>query len=112
MDVAEVLARRQGSATFADLRTIVAGRDIRKALLADEIRRVAKGVYALPEAPPALTAARSQGGVVSHLSAAKHWGMQVITDPVLPHVTIPPDRAKRAAEYQMRPALGGRRTGS
>lgn len=98
MDVAEVLARRKGSATYADLRAVVSGRDIRRALLAEEIRRVAKGVYALPEAPAALTAARAQGGVVSHLSAAKHWGMKVITEPLLPHVTLPPDRAKRAAE--------------
>jgi very-short-patch-repair endonuclease len=52
-------------------------------------------VYALPEAPVALTAARSHGGVVSHLSAAQHWGFGVINPPTLPHVTLEPDRVRR-----------------
>jgi very-short-patch-repair endonuclease len=94
--VSEVLAQRGGSATFADLQATVSARSIRNALEAGEIRRVAKGVYAVPEAPPALTAARSQGGVVSHLSAAQHWGMDVITPPMLPHVTLPPGQVRRA----------------
>lgn len=84
-----MLAQRGGSARFADLRAVVSARSIRNALQAGQIRRVAKGVYALPEAPDALTAARSQRGIVSHLSAAEHWGMQLITPPALPHVTVP-----------------------
>ncbi|WP_433011554.1 hypothetical protein [Kribbella sp. CA-294648] len=88
-EVGEVLAQRGGSARFADLRVVVSARSIRNALQTGQIRRVAKGVYALPEAPDALTAARSQRGVVSHLSAAQHWGMQLITPPPLPHVTVP-----------------------
>jgi very-short-patch-repair endonuclease len=94
-DVAEVLGRRGGSATFADLRTLVSARAIRNGLAAGRIRRVAKGVYALPEAPPALTAARSHGGVVSHLSAAQHWGLGVLNPPALPHVTLDPGRVRR-----------------
>lgn len=96
-EVGEVLARRGGSATFADLRAVVTPHSIRAALATSSIRRVAKGVYALPEAPPALTAARSQGGVVSHLSAALHWQMSVLSVPTLPHVTLPPRRARRRA---------------
>jgi len=95
-EVVEVLARRGGSATFGDLRAVVSARSIRTALAADQIQRVAKGVYALPEAPSALTAARSHGGVISHLSAAQHWGMKVITPPSLPHVTLPPGRLRRS----------------
>ncbi|WP_406050078.1 DUF559 domain-containing protein [Kribbella sp. NBC_00889] len=94
-DVAEVLGRRGGSSTFADLRALVSARAIRDALAAGQIRRVAKAVYALPEAPPALTAARSHGGVVSHLSAAEYWGFGVINLPPLPHVTLPPGRVRR-----------------
>ena len=94
-DLVDVLGRRGGSATFADLRTLVSARAIRNGLTAGQIRRVAKGVYSLPEAPPALTAARSQGGVVSHLSAAQHWGLGVINPPVLPHVTLEPGRVRR-----------------
>jgi very-short-patch-repair endonuclease len=96
-EVGEVLARRGGSATLSDLLAVVTAHAIRSALGAGSIRRVAKGVYALPEAPPALTAARSQGGVVSHLSAAQHWRMNVIAVPPLPHVTLPPRRARRRA---------------
>jgi very-short-patch-repair endonuclease len=95
-DVVEVLARRNGSATFGELRAVLSGRSIRAALLAGEIRRVAKGLYALPDATPALTAARSHGGVVSYLSAAQHWGMKMITEPLVPHVTLPPGRARRS----------------
>ncbi len=67
----------------------MSARSIRNALQAGRIRRVAKGVYAIPAAPAALTAARSQRGVVSHLSAAQHWGMEMITPPAMPHVTVP-----------------------
>ncbi|MEV6272858.1 type IV toxin-antitoxin system AbiEi family antitoxin domain-containing protein [Kribbella sp. NPDC051936] len=94
-NVAEVIGRRGGSATFADLRAVVSARAVRNALRSGVINRVAKGVYALPVAPPALTAARSHGGVVSHLSAAQHWGFGVINPPGLPHVTLPPGRARR-----------------
>ncbi|MFI5729803.1 DUF559 domain-containing protein [Kribbella sp. NPDC051587] len=96
-EVVEIVGRRGGTATFAQLRALVSARAIRTALVGGQIRRVAKGVYALPQAPAALVAARSQGGVVSHLSAAQHWGFGVIDPPLRPHVTIPPDRARRRA---------------
>jgi very-short-patch-repair endonuclease len=95
--VDEVLARRGGSAGYAELRAVVSARAIRAALSAGTIRRVAKGVYALPDAPSALTAARSQGGAVSHLSAAQHWRMGVLTAPSIPHVTLPVGRLRRQA---------------
>lgn len=90
-----MVGRRGGSSTYAELRALVSARTVRKALATGEIRRVARGVYALPEAPAALTAARSQGGVVSHLSAAQHWGLGVISPPTSPHVTLPPGRVRR-----------------
>ncbi|WBQ05820.1 DUF559 domain-containing protein [Kribbella sp. CA-293567] len=99
-EVVEVLSRRQGSATFAELRTVVSGRAIRNALLAGQVRRTAKGVYALPKAPTAMAAARSHGGVVSYQSAAQHWGMKLITEPLIPHVTLPPTKAKRRASQE------------
>ncbi|TWD80245.1 uncharacterized protein DUF559 [Kribbella amoyensis] len=95
--VVEVLATSGGSARFAELRAVVSGRAIRTALSSGEIRRVAKGVYALPKAPEALTAARSHGGLVSHASAAQHWGMRTINAPLLPHVTLPRGRLRRQA---------------
>jgi very-short-patch-repair endonuclease len=97
-EVVEVLSGRGGSATFADLRAVVSGRSIRNALLAGQIRRTAKGVYAVPEAPAALAAARSHGGVVSYLSAAQHWGIKVLIEPARPHITLPPGRARRVTQ--------------
>ncbi|WP_112248607.1 DUF559 domain-containing protein [Kribbella monticola] len=94
-DVVDVLGRRGGSATFGDLRALVSAHEIRKALAEGSIQRVAKGVYALPKAPSALTAARSHGGVVSYLSAAEYWGMDVVTRPSLPHVTLAPKKVRR-----------------
>jgi very-short-patch-repair endonuclease len=94
-DVVEVLGRRDGSATFGELRVLLSARAVRNALADGKIRRVAKGVYALPTAPSALTAARSHGGVVSYTSAAQHWGMNVIVKPPLPHVTLPPGKVRR-----------------
>jgi len=94
-DVVEVLGRRGGTSTFADLRALVSARAIRNALAAGQIHRVAKGVYALPGAPPALTAARSHAGVVSHLNAAQHWGLAMINPPTVPHVTLAPGRVRR-----------------
>ncbi|NEA36035.1 DUF559 domain-containing protein [Streptomyces sp. SID13031] len=97
-EVVEVLSGRGGSATFAELRAVVSGRSIRNALLAGQIRRTAKGVYAVPKAPAALAAARSYGGIVSYLSAAQHWGIKVLKEPVRPHITLPPGRARRVTQ--------------
>ncbi|WP_405062795.1 endonuclease domain-containing protein [Kribbella sp. NBC_01505] len=94
-DIVEVLNRRGGVATFGELRALVPARAIRGALTGGEILRVGKGVYTLPQAPPALAAARSHGGVVSHLSAAQHWGFGVIRKPLLPHVTLRPKQVRR-----------------
>lgn len=96
-DVEEVLAHRGGTASFADLRLAVSARSIRNALEAGRILRIARGLYAAPESPSALTAARSQRGIVSHLSAAQHWKMDVITPPSLPHVTLLPGQVRRKA---------------
>lgn len=51
-DLAEVLGKRGGSATFADLRTLVSARAIRTGLATGQIRRVAKGVYSLRRRHP------------------------------------------------------------
>src|SRR4051794_1696521 len=77
-EVVEVLRRCAGSATFAQLRHLNSGRAIRTALTAGQIERVAKGVYALPPAADPLAAARAQGGLVSHQSAALLHGFEVL----------------------------------
>jgi very-short-patch-repair endonuclease len=96
-DVVGIL-QRSGGAKFADLRQLASARSIRAALEAGQIRRVSKGVYALPEQPSGPTVALANGGVLSHESAALHHGFQVVTRPLLPHVTIGRHRHRRATD--------------
>lgn len=92
--VVDVL-RRDGTATFGELRAVASGHAIRAALAAGTIRRVAKGVYALPVAPDPVVAARAQGGVVSHLSAAILHGFDVLALPAKPQITVPRGQHRR-----------------
>jgi very-short-patch-repair endonuclease len=87
-DVVEVLQKAGGSATYKQLRAYVHGRDLRRALVEGRIKRVARGMYALPLDVSALTVARAHGGVLSHESAAEHHGLDVVTTPLKPHVTV------------------------
>lgn len=106
-----------GTATFAQLRASASGRAIRKALAARSIQRVAKGVYALPPAEDPDAAARAQGGVVSHLSAAVLYGFDVLEAPPTTQVTVPRGQHRRASTLDCDlywaddvPALDGRTT--
>ncbi|WP_433011931.1 type IV toxin-antitoxin system AbiEi family antitoxin domain-containing protein [Kribbella sp. CA-294648] len=116
-DVVELLRRRAGSTTFAQLRTGASGRAIRKALASGSIQRIARGVYALPPAADPLAAARAQGGVVSHLSAAVLHGFEVLDLPAVAQVTVPRGQHQRASTIDCKlhwaddvPALDGRTT--
>jgi very-short-patch-repair endonuclease len=97
-DIAEILRLRAGSATFAQLRESVSRRAIRRALADGSIRRIAKGVYALPPAADPIAAARAQGGVVSHQSAAMLHGFDVLEQPALPQVTVPRGQHRRLTQ--------------
>jgi very-short-patch-repair endonuclease len=98
-DVVAVLQRTGGSAHFADLAKITSAWPIRQALERQQIRRVSKGVYALPEAEASdLTVARANGGILSRESAALHHGFEVLTRPLVPHVTIKRSRSRRVTD--------------
>ncbi|MEV0282811.1 MULTISPECIES: DUF559 domain-containing protein [unclassified Kribbella] len=94
-EVLDVLHRRAGTATFAELRAVVSGRAIRGALADGAIRRIAKGVYAIPPDADPLAAARAQGGVVSHLSAAVLHGFAALELPNKPQITVPRGQHRR-----------------
>ncbi|HEY3555864.1 MAG TPA: DUF559 domain-containing protein [Kribbella sp.] len=95
-DVVEILQKAGGSASYSQLRAYVHGRDLRSALADGRIKRIAKGLYALPIDASALTIARAHGGVLSHESAAVHHGLDVVTTPLNPHVTIGRRQRRRA----------------
>ena len=63
-------------------------RRIGAALDAGTIVRTATGRYVLPTADEARLAASRLTGVVSHTSAAAHWGWPVLTTPPIPHLTV------------------------
>lgn len=94
-EVVEILQRAGGAVRYADLAALTSGRSIRAALERDEITRVAKGVYALPSEPSDLTVAIANGGVLSRQSAAIHHGLEVVTRPLVPHVTISRTQRRR-----------------
>ena len=63
-----------------------------------EVFRVSPGVYALTDCDAARVAAARVGGVVSHLSAAQHWGWKVKLPPERPTVTVPRRRSGLKAD--------------
>lgn len=67
---------------------------VRTARKRGEIRRVARDRYSLPDAGT-LRRAAELSGVVSHTSAALHWGWKVKTVPERPSVTV--RRGRRVA---------------
>jgi very-short-patch-repair endonuclease len=95
MDPVEALAAFGGCATFGSLVERCGRRAIRHSLSTGAIRRLSRGVYALPPRLSDIAVARSHRGVLSHESAALHWGFGVVNRPALPHVTIPRHRHRR-----------------
>jgi very-short-patch-repair endonuclease len=91
MEPVELVTRLGGVATTAQLR-FCGERAITRALKEGTIIRVTRGHYSLPGPLQAHAAATRVGGVVSHLSAAQHWGWKVKLPPDRPVVTVPRNR--------------------
>lgn len=93
MDVVDALTRLGGIATVAELMALTSRRRLRTAVAARRVVRVAPATYALPGVEDARLAAVRLGGVVSHLSAAEHWGWKLKLPPERPAVTVPRNRS-------------------
>lgn len=94
-DVATAVHHLGGTCSWRELRRAVPWRLIGRALDAGLVLRPGNGIYTLPDADQGQVAARRMNGVVSHRTAALHWGWKVKTVPPLPDVTIPPNRKLR-----------------
>lgn len=94
--VAAAVARLGGTCSWRELRRTISWRAIRSAVATGSVVKHAPGVYALPGADLAAVVALRRHGVVSHRSAALHWGWKVKTVPALPDVTIKRSRRLRA----------------
>jgi very-short-patch-repair endonuclease len=97
VDAAEVLAKLGGAASLVELDEYCGRAAVRRALRQDRIRRVARGRYALPQAPDPRLAAVRLCGVVSHESAAELWGIELLSRSLSPHVTVPVGRGSVTA---------------
>jgi very-short-patch-repair endonuclease len=86
---AKVLRAMDGRATWGELTSLSTQHTIRIALTRGQIRRVGRGLYALPDLPCHREFAALAGGVLSHLSAALHLGLAVLAAPDAVHVTVP-----------------------
>jgi hypothetical protein len=92
MSVVERLAELGGVATRATLVRLTSRAELDRAVLGGDVVRVARGKLALPQADEGLRAAHALSGVLSHTSAALHWGWELKTVPERPHVTVPEKR--------------------
>lgn len=89
MDAVQALTELGGVATWDELLRMSSRRKLRTAIAARAIVRVAHGSYSLPGVEDARIVAARVGGVVSHLSAAQHWGLKMKLPPERPTVTVP-----------------------
>ena len=88
MTLTQILLRFGGVATRASLVRASSRKEFDAAVARGDIVRDSYGRYALPVADEALRAANRLSGVVSHRSAALHWGWEVKAVPDQPDVTI------------------------
>jgi very-short-patch-repair endonuclease len=99
MDVATLLHHLGGACDRQSLLTHVSRSEVERALEAGRIVRDGRGRYALPRADRARRAANALNGVVSHRSAALHWGWRMKTVPDKPDVLVPRNR-KHVREWE------------
>ena len=86
-----------GTCGWSELRRAVPWRLISPAVAEGLIARASNGVYALPATDESRVIAARMSGVVSHRSAALHWGWKVKLTPDLPDVTVPRGRKVRSS---------------
>lgn len=87
------VAARGGTMTAGTAVRVAGRRTLSGAVGAGGLVRVARGVYAVPDAVPELAAAAALRGVVSHESAARLWLLEALNDPTHRHVTLPRHRS-------------------
>lgn len=89
--------RLGGMCSWRALRRTVPWRLIAPAVEAGFIVRTGPGSYALPTADAGRVVAAAMAGVVSHRTAALHWGWKVKLSPERPDVTVPSNRKIRTS---------------
>lgn len=88
MDAREALMMLGGIATGEELLRCTTRRKVRTALAGGAMVRTGRGRYCLDDLDDARSAAARLDGVVSHLSAAQHWGWKLKLPPDKPCITV------------------------
>ncbi len=88
----EALARVGGIAPWREVRALTTRSELRDAVAEGRVVRSPRQVLSLPGVEGARLVAAASGGVVSHLSAAQHWGWKLQRTPRIPEVTVPRGR--------------------
>lgn len=94
------LQRHGGIARRRDLVHMSSRRELENAVLAGEIVHDARDRYSLASTHEALRTAHALAGTLSHASAALHWGWEVKSVPVKPHITVRRKRHLSRAQRQ------------
>lgn len=93
VNILEVIARYDGVARAKHLAAAgVSDFQLKSAVARGDIARVARGVYAIPDADAGLVAIRSLPAEPACVTAAQIRGLWVIQPPPLPHVAVPHSR--------------------
>lgn len=92
--VVDVLRHVGGTATAAALVSVSGRANLDHALRAGLVVRAARGRYVLADLPHPWTSAFRLGGVVSHTSAAQHWGLAVLSRADRAHITVARTRSR------------------
>lgn len=95
MDVADLIRAHGGFMRWTQITGHASQRQLRGAVSAGTVLRLAAGGYALPDTPGPVAALQLRG-VLSHRSAAAHWQFALPPGPEVEHVTIP-WKARRSA---------------
>ncbi|GIG28952.1 DUF559 domain-containing protein [Cellulomonas marina] len=95
-DLLARLAERGGCARTADLvRGRTGERALAAAAAAGAVRRVGRGLYALPDAAREVVAARALGGRLTCLTVLAASGVPLLSRTLVPHVELAPHRGSR-----------------
>lgn len=89
VDVGDLLRAHGGCMRASQIEAYTSRRAIRTAVAAGVVLRIGVGSYALPEADRRTSTAFRLRGVLSHRSAAAHWGFALLPGPDVEHVSIP-----------------------
>lgn len=98
MHPVEALHRYGGVATRARLLALTDWHSLERLVWTGDVIRDSRGRYSLPGIEEALRTANALSAVVSHLSAAQHWGWELKEQPKRPHVTVPRNRNVTGAQ--------------